>query len=48
MSINKSEYLKKIMTFKDYQKYLNAIEYEDFYQIETILKKYSLKMSVQI
>ena len=47
MSINKNEGLKKIMTLKDYQEYLEAIEWEDFFQIEKILKKYDIKMVVK-
>ena len=45
--INKNEYLKKAMTLEDYTKYLSAIDNEDFYQIEVILKKYNLKMVVK-
>ena len=42
-----NEGLKKIMTLKDYQEYLEAIEWEDFFQIEKILKKYDIKMVVK-
>ena len=45
--INESEYLKKTMTLEDYKKYLSAIDNEDFYQIETMLKKYKFKMEVK-
>ena len=47
MSINSSEYLKKIMTLEDYTKYLNAIDFEDFGKIEKILKKYKFKMVIK-
>ena len=47
MSINNNENLKKIMTPEDYTKYLNAIDFEDFYQIEKILKKYKFKMVIK-
>ena len=46
MSINNSEDLKKIMTLEDYTKYLSAIDFEDFSQIEKILKKYKFKMTI--
>ena len=47
--INKNEYFLKnnAMTLEDYQKYLSAIDNEDFYQIEVILKKYNLKMEIK-
>ena len=45
-NINDREDLKKIMTLEDYTEYLSAIDYEDFYQIEVILKKYNFKMVV--
>jgi hypothetical protein len=45
-NINDREDLKKIMTLGDYTEYLSAIDYEDFYQIEVILKKYNFKMVV--
>tara|TARA_Y100000310_G_scaffold310455_1_gene355730 strand:- start:280 stop:456 length:177 start_codon:yes stop_codon:yes gene_type:complete len=45
-NINDKEDLKKIMTLEDYTNYLSSIEYEDFYQIEVILKKYNFKMVV--
>jgi hypothetical protein len=44
-NINDKKDLKKIMTLKDYKKYLDAIDYEDFYQIEIILKKYNFNMT---
>jgi len=47
MSINNSEYLKKIMTLEDYTKYLDAIDFEDFGKIEKILKKYKFRMVIQ-
>ena len=47
MSINNNENLKKIMPPEDYTKYLNAIDFEDFYQIEKILKKYKFKMVIK-
>ena len=46
MSLNNNEYLKKIMTLVDYTKYLDAIDFEDFGQIEKILKKYKFRMTV--
>ena len=47
MNINNNEDLKKTMTLEDHQKYLSAIDNEDFYQIEKILKKYKFKMIVK-
>ena len=47
MSINNNKNLKKTMTLEDYQKYLSAIDNEDFYQIEKILKKYKFKMIIK-
>ena len=34
------------MTLEDYTKYLDAIDFEDFGQIERILKKYKFKMVI--
>ncbi len=48
MSINNNNFLKKKFSIEDYNKYLDAIEYEDFHQIELIFKKYNLKMIVQV
>jgi hypothetical protein len=45
--INKNGYLKKAMTLEDYTNYLSAIDNEDFYQIEVILKKYNFNMVVK-
>ena len=47
MNINNNEDLKKTMTLEDHQKYLSAIDNEDFYQIEKILKKYKFKMTIK-
>ena len=35
------------MTLVDYTKYLDAIDFEDFGQIERILKKYKFRMVIQ-
>ena len=47
MSINNNKNLKKTMTLEDYTKYLSAIDYEDFSQIEKIFKKYKFKMTIK-
>ena len=47
-NINEKIFLKNLISLEDYNKYLEAIEYEDFYQIELIFKKYNLNMSVLV